>query len=260
MSHPLTGSLLEVSNDPKNVETDGGGSADIARKSGGKMLPWGATWIFLLSLSAIVSSILLMTLRTTRGFFVPVLAAGICILAALFDAWTKRIPNALTYTAALLGLAINLASSGLMMMHADVAARCLGAPGIGQSLLGFGVCAGLAVLGMIAKVGGGDLKLLVALGALLGLADMGAVLIVALSVAVVYAVVNLAILGRLNAFAQFTALKILELIYLRQLTLPEAEPNAPPTARTSVPMAVPLAVGLIIAEVLNIRARLEGIG
>ncbi|HUO07323.1 MAG TPA: hypothetical protein VM008_03255, partial [Phycisphaerae bacterium] len=66
---------------------------------GGKSIPWGSTWVILLSFSAIMSSILVVGLHSQRGFFIPVLTTGICILAALFDAWTTRIPNALTYGA-----------------------------------------------------------------------------------------------------------------------------------------------------------------
>ncbi len=223
-------------------------------------IPWGATWVLLLSISAVISSIMVMGLHAERGFFVGVLATAVCILAALFDAWTTRIPNPLTYTAILLGLAINGAASA--MGHATANAlvtmnHLLGAPGISQSLLGFGVCAGLGIFGMmVAKVGGGDIKLLAALGAMLGLSDVASVVVAALAVAVVYAVVNLAVFGKVNAFLRLISYSLLELIYLRRLGLIPEEEHAERPRHDTVPMAVPLAIGLIAAQAFNITARM----
>ena len=70
-------------------------------------VPWVATWVGVLSLSATISAALVVGAHGTRGFFLPVLAAAVCVLAALFDARTGRIPNPLTYTAILLGLGLN---------------------------------------------------------------------------------------------------------------------------------------------------------
>ena len=224
-------------------------------------IPWGATWVLLLSISAVISSMMVMGLHAERGFFVPVLSIGICILAALFDAWTTRIPNPLTYTAILLGLAINGAASA--MGHATgtfvTLNHLLGAAGISQSLLGFGICAALGIFGMmVAKVGGGDIKLLAALGAMLGLSDIASVVVVALGVAVVYAVFNLAVFGKLNAFARWLAYRLLELIYLRRLDVfpEESEQHSEKPQHDTVPMAVPLAIGLIAAQAFDITTRM----
>src|SRR5689334_10533292 len=75
--------------------------------------PWTPTWIVILSISAFTASLLVMLTHAREGFFVPVLATVVCILAALFDAWTSRIPNPLTYTAILLGLAASAVGAGL---------------------------------------------------------------------------------------------------------------------------------------------------
>jgi prepilin signal peptidase PulO-like enzyme (type II secretory pathway) len=230
-----------------------------------KTIPWGATWVLLVSLSAVISSILVMGLHTSRGFFVAVLTAGVCILAALFDAWTMRIPNPLTYTAILLGIALNLLSSGLVRfgsLHADTVVRWLGAPGISQSLLGFGVCAILAAAAQGLGVGGGDAKLLTALGALLGLAGMGSVMVAALSVAFCYAVINLAAFGKLKTFTSYLAVQGLELAYFRRFQMPAQDPQeqGKPALQRSLPMAVPLAIGLVLAELIDLQARLASLG
>jgi prepilin peptidase CpaA len=224
-----------------------------------RAVPWTATWTGLLSLSAILNALLVFENHGARGFFVPVLAVVICALAALFDACTTRIPNPLTYLAVLLGIAVNAVGSLLVAAHGDTATRWLGAPGITQSLLGFGACALVGILGMLlAKVGGGDIKLLAALGALLGLAQIGYVLIVALTVAALYALLNLAVIGRLNLVARLAALRLLELLYFRRLDLPSFSENPSPVAATSsstIPMAIPLAIGLLLTQLFDLQTK-----
>jgi prepilin peptidase CpaA len=221
-------------------------------------VPWPATWIMLLSLSAVVNALLVVGNHAARGCFVPVLAMSICILAALFDACTTRIPNALTYTAILLGVAVNAVGSLLILSHADTATRWLAAPALSQSLLGFGACALVGIAGMfIARVGGGDIKLLAALGALLGLSQIGYVLIVALTVAALYALINLAVVGRLNFVARITALRLLELLYFRRFELPAFSDESPqrPASPNTIPMAIPLAIGLILTQILDLQSK-----
>jgi prepilin signal peptidase PulO-like enzyme (type II secretory pathway) len=220
-------------------------------------VPWPATWIMLLSLAAIVNALLVVANHAARGFFVPVLAAAICLLAALFDACTTRIPNALTYTAILLGIAVNAAGSLLLLNHADTATRWLAAPTLSQSLLGFGACALVGIAGMvIARVGGGDIKLLAALGALLGLSQIGYVLIVALTVAALYALINLVVVGRLNFLARLAALRLLELFYFRRFELPSSDDSSDrPASPNTIPMAVPLAIGLILTQLLDLQTK-----
>ena len=261
MSEPAGQSIAAL----PGVEGKPHGRGAVAAQAGENRLPWGATWVLLLSFSAVISSILVLGLHSSGGFFVPVVATGVCMLAALFDAWTTRIPNPLTYTAILVGIAINLLSSSLLRFgaeHGDTAVRWLGAPGISQSLLGFGVCALLAVVALAAGIGGGDVKLLAALGAMLGLAEIGTVLVAALSVAFVYAVLNLALFGRLKAFTGYLAVQTLELAYFRRFEMPADDPteDKKPALKKSLPMAVPLAIGLLLAEIIDLQAKLGGMG
>jgi prepilin signal peptidase PulO-like enzyme (type II secretory pathway) len=210
-------------------------------------ISWPALWILLLSLSAILASAMVFAAHGARGFFVPLLAGLVCLVAAAFDGCTGRIPNPLTYTAALAGLALNAAMPALAALHQNTAVTFLGGPGLQQSLLGFAACAGLWIVAAFfsGAVHGGDLKLLVALGALLGLTQAGNVLVLALSAAVLYALVNLLLAGRLNAAVRVAAARLLELVYLRHVHTPLPD-DAPVASARHIPMAVPLALGLLV--------------
>src|SRR5947209_11249935 len=86
---------------------------------------------------------------------VPLIAAAMAGVAAYTDLRSRRIPNWLTLSAAVIGLGLNLALGG--------------AAGGLTAVLGLGL--GLAMLlpfYLLRAVGAGDVKLLAALGALLG--------------------------------------------------------------------------------------------
>jgi len=223
-----------------------------------KRIPWPSTWIILLSLSAVLASLLTLTHRPSpaNGYFATTLATLICILAALFDAWTTRIPNPLTYTAALLGLALSSIAWLCAAHHFSTAVIWLGAPSLNQSLAGFAVCTLIAIVGIAFKVGGGDLKLFVALGALLGLSQLVYVSFVALSIAVLYSLVNLLIAGQLNVFARILAIRILELFYLRRIET--FDQNAKILPKRLVPLGVPFAIGLILSQIVDLQSFFGG--
>jgi prepilin peptidase CpaA len=91
--------------------------------------------------------------------FAAVAVMTIGLSASAFDVTTKRIPNALTFTAAVCALVFHVATGGL--------------PGLGSSALG--LAAGLAIFFPIFALGGmgaGDVKLLACLGAWLGPLDV----------------------------------------------------------------------------------------
>jgi prepilin peptidase CpaA len=206
-------------------------------------LPWTATWVVLMCVAALGNSGLVYASGGRHGFFVASLAAAVCVLAALFDAFTLRIPNNLTYTAALLGVALNGLSPVLGLLHADTAVTWLGAAGIRESLLGFLACGLLGLAGnLLAGMHGGDLKLLAALGALLGLTVTAQATLLALLAALAYAIINLALFGRLNWALRIGAQRVLELMFLRRFETPL--PDAPVTPTSHIPMAIPLALGM----------------
>jgi len=215
-----------------------------ATEMGAHHLPWLAVWALLVVLAAVgaeAASLLWGPLR--EPIFLPVLTFLLCLLAAWHDAAVQRVPNALTYTGILIGLAFNVLGSRLGL-------GVLGATDTVDALQGFALCAGigLACL-MLAGMGGGDVKLLAAIGALLGYHGAGGVhgvvgvLLWALALAVAYALVNLIIAGRLNALCQIASLHVLSLIFLRQPLV------IPTQAKGSIPLAVPLVAGLVMARV-----------
>jgi prepilin peptidase CpaA len=218
-------------------------------------LPWTATWVVLMCVAALGNSGLVYVNEGKHGFFIASLAGVVCVLAALFDAFTLRIPNNLTYTAAMLGLALNGLSPVLGLLHADTAVTWLGAAGIQESLLGLVVCGLVGLVGnLVAGIHGGDLKLLAALGAMLGLTVTAQATLLALLAALVYAVINLAVLGRLNLILRIGAQRALELFFLRRLETPMPEERV--TATSHIPMAIPLALGM--GAVLYLQARHGG--
>lgn len=214
--------------------------------------PWTATWVILISTGAVVAAALVAAVHGRSGFFLATLACLVCLLAAMFDGWTRRIPNQLTYPAILLGLVANVIAPVLVKLNLHTAAVWLGAAGAASSVGGFLVCAALGIVGcLMAGVHGGDLKLLCAVGALLGLVPTANALIVALAVAIVYALLNLAFLGGLNRVIQGASMRALELVYLRRIVIPLPDETGRPMAH--IPMAVPLFIGLVAAQIWQWR-------
>jgi prepilin peptidase CpaA len=202
------------------------------------------------SLAALANAGMVFVSHGARGYFLAALACAVCILAALFDGFTGRIPNPLTYTAALVGLGLNGITPLLLRLHAQSASTWLGAPGVKESLLGFAICLilGLAA-SVMAGIHGGDLKLLAAMGAMLGLSFTAAVVIVGLTVALVYSVINLALMGRLNKIFRMASHRALELAYFRQFHTPVPEP----AKASHIPMAIPMALGMLSVLYLLVR-------
>lgn len=201
---------------------------------------WWTVWVGLIVI-AIAGTVLILLMRPARaaGLFVPMLAMMVCLLAAGFDTATARIPNAITYAAILFGLALNtLASIEVALGGRDVA-YWLGTVGAAQAFGGLALCGGIGILCLtMAGMGGGDLKLMVALGAMLGFTDVCMVLLWTLAIAVPYALINLVARGKLNGVLRTIGSQFLQIVYLRQL-----EAVTPPS-RSSIPLAVPMLAAL----------------
>lgn len=207
------------------------------------ILPWPHLWFLLLSLAALTATAALFLLKSpTQGYFLLLVTTLVCTIAAWFDAATGRIPNPLTYTAILLGLAFSLLATLLASTHFVPLAHWLGAPDLLDSALGLALAGGIGLVCLIfAGLGGGDLKLLAALGALLGFHAIGNVLIWALIAALPYAIVNLLLAGRLNTVCKIAALHLLALVYLHQPAAVEV------SSKRTIPLAIPLLAGLLLA-------------
>lgn len=165
----------------------------------------GTFWVVLISLCAAAASLVQVALeQPERGYFVLSLTMGVCGAAVFLDVATRSIPNKLTVPAILLGLSINcLLSPVLVAAEVPEAVSWLGSPLTVDSLMGFGVCTAFVMVSFAMRgLGGGDAKLVMAFGALLGLSEVTAVLFHALLIAAVIGVVNWAVRGTLIARLQ----------------------------------------------------------
>lgn len=208
---------------------------------------WPQIWLLLLSLAAIISAALI-PLNAT-GSYLTTLAILVCMFAAWCDAATARVPNPLTYTAILLGLAINTLVPFLAALHLHTAERWLGAPGMADSFLGALLCLGIGIACMLlpiggkSSMGGGDFKLLIAIGAITGASHAPLILFLALTLAVPLALLNLILGNRLNTFVRYIALELTAALYTKKL----AGSDLPLSGRF-IPLAIPLCLGILVAK------------
>ena len=95
--------------------------------------PWLKLWSILLLLAAIGAMVGHFLRPDFAGIFLYALALLVCLLTAGFDAATGRIPNPITYTAGLLGLALNIIPDLITRLGGFNLTPLLGTVGIGQS-------------------------------------------------------------------------------------------------------------------------------
>lgn len=132
----------------------------------------------------------------------PLWVVGAFVLvAAALDIWRFRIPNALTIPALLAGLAYHLLHGG----WSDAGASLAGAI--------FGVAC-LVALYAIGVMGAGDLKLLAAVGAWLGLPATFCVFVIAALAAGAASAVILLGQGQLGRIVRATPVQLLQLVTL----------------------------------------------
>lgn len=212
-------------------------------------LHWSATWLALASLAAVLTLGLSLAKPAAGVGYAYSLAAMVCLIAALTDAATGLIPNKLTYPAMIAGLVLAIVAGVCIRIDANWSGRAvqfLSAPTIRDCLLGFGVCAAIGILSwLLSGLGEGDLKLIAALGALLGLSASLKVLLLALCVAVPYALINILIAGRLNAVLCEAAWRIMQVLAWGKI---DQRDNIGPATlmppQKSIPLAVPILAGL----------------
>ena len=204
-------------------------------------ISWTAVWLGIVAVALAGSVIAVLGGRSAS--LLPTLCLVLCLLATSFDAATSRIPNQLTYTAILLGLLANSLPVAVGLIRPDLKLSFLAAVGPAQSLKGMLACGTLGLGCMtLAGMGGGDMKLLAAIGAIMGFSVAMAVLFWAMLVAVVYALVNLVVRGWLNAILGGITLAMLNLLYLRQT------PEPPSSTTRVIPLAVPLLIALPLSR------------
>ena len=243
-----------------SVSADASGSPDPStssevetlepRKSAVQPVAWLPVWALVIGLSAVFATIgLLSAGGRGRGLFIELLCFLTLLLAAGFDSATGHIPNPITYTGILLGLSLNCVSLLFSRAAPALADHWYGAAGPTQSLMGFLILGGIGVFcRAVAGLGGGDMKLLAAVGALLGCRRATNAMVAALVVAVVYALANLFTAGRLNAAARSFFLKSLAALY-PHAALPEAAHRS-----RTFPLAIPMFLGLLLSALPSVAA------
>jgi prepilin peptidase CpaA len=178
------------------------------------------------------------------GFYLLALCFGVCVAGAWLDVATRRIPNVLTYPAILIGVTLNaLAPPALEAVGADTVVVWLGASGLRDGLLGFGLCATIGIVSFVARgLGGGDVKLLGAVGAMLGFDAVIAVLFNTLLVAALIGLANWALKGTLMARTQIIANNVLIAVVTKRRV------NVYPFKATEAPFGLALLIGLTVAQ------------
>jgi len=149
-------------------------------------------------------------------------AAGIC------DGWRKRVPNTLTYPAILVGMLVGFLEGGL--------------PGLGWSALGASAgLLGTLPLFALGGMGGGDVKLFAAIGALAGPWGLLFCFVASLLIGALFAVALLAWRGEL---LRTTGAILLHLATAATPWVKTAPLHA--GARLNLRFGVPIALGAIL--------------
>jgi prepilin peptidase CpaA len=168
------------------------------------------------------------------------IVVAVVVVAIATDLGSGRIPNVVTLPAALAGLGLN--------------ARYGGAPGLAASAAGLIVVAGLLLPAFaLGGVGGGDVKMMAAMGALLGPARGLAALGVGLVAGGVVMAVHLARHGRLEETLGSLGGMIGSALWTSSLAPLRARAAAPDAVR--LPYSVPLGLGALAVVLVG---RLEG--
>lgn len=237
---------------PDLAEVDEGSPAGVATEADGTISPleaqWPALWSMGLALSAIAATAAQVIARLNGkeipGVFMLSLAFLTIGAAALCDSATRRIPNVLTYPALLIALAINIAIVPALWRSFPAGAAWFGAPSWDQAVVGFIGCTAIGVVSfMFRGLGGGDVKLIAAAGAMLGFPAIGGVLFNSLVFACIIGIANLAFRGDLVRKIQTMSMSLQVNLALRKKAL-----DAYPFGKTEAPFGVAMLLGLISAQ------------
>jgi prepilin peptidase CpaA len=169
-------------------------------------------------------------------WLLSIVSVTVALVAAVTDLRSGRIPNWLTFSAALVGLAGHSFAQGVA--------------GATASFVGIAICA--AVPGIVYRssqgrgIGGGDIKLLAALGALLGPSQGLEVELSAFLLLGVYALFRLAFIGQLGR-TLLGSLRVTAGLFIPKLRHGSAEDEALMTTMRMGP-----AIALAVATVLSL--------
>lgn len=176
-------------------------------------------------------------MATVATLSIAPLVAGL-LWAAVEDLRARRIPNWLTFSLVFLGFAQSFGPAGSVTP--------------GDALLGFLVAFGLGLGSyLLGALGGGDVKMLAAVGAWVGPRATIEVMVIVTVVAMVVAIMQMIAQRRTRAVLGSTAVVAVGLIHARELGMT----HAAETAKTGhgidrpLPYAVPVLIALCILMV-----------
>ena len=159
------------------------------------------------------------------------------VACCVVDVRTRRIPNAISGPAILAGIVLNTLSFGL--------------PGLGFSVAGVACMIALLLAPFaLGGLGGGDVKMMAAVGAFLGPRLAVAGLLVGMVLGGVVMVVHLARLGRLGEKVGALRTMLVSAAVLRSVDPLRISANDPITV--SLPYSVPLGLGAAIAVAASV--------
>jgi len=211
-------------------------------------------WVLAVSVAAVTAAGLqLASKQTEYGFFLLSLCVVVVFGATWSDVATRRIPNVLTYPAIALGLLLNGVAPWLVdRWSLGTAEVFLGASGTVQCLQGFGLCAAIGIVSFMARgLGGGDVKLLAAVGAMMGFSGVVSVLFNTLLVAALIGLVNWVAGGSIMRKLQGLAHSVYFSIIMRA-DMREVYRFRP----SESPFALSLLIGLVSAQFVALHREL----
>ncbi len=190
------------------------------------------------------------------GYFVIVCLYVMALAAAFSDAALRLVPNKFTYTALILALLLNLVIAPFAeLMDWNSVSIWIGANsgawgGVAfESLKGFALCFVVGIISFAARgLGGGDVKLLMAVGALAGFSLTVSILINTLAVASIIGIINLFFQGKLIQHLQ----RFFFSVYLSLINRDCVDPQT--FGRTESPFCLSMLIAMILLPFINIHA------
>lgn len=180
---------------------------------------------------------------TDPPLIIKVLLAAMVITAGAFDIRFRRIPNWLTVTGVLLGLALNA------FLFEGLPGLRLAAEGLGLALVIY------LPLYMVRGMGAGDVKLMAAVGALVGPWNWLGIFVITALVGGVIALVLLLSRGRMRKTFSNVVFLLRELISLRPPYLGKQELDVKNPTAVTLPHGAVITVGSLIFLAAAMLAR-----
>lgn len=195
------------------------------------------------------------------GYFVIVCLYVLVGAAAFSDAALRKVPNSFTYVALILALVLNLLIAPLAeFMEWNELLKWIGASsgewgGVAlESIKGFGLCFAVGIISFAARgLGGGDVKLMMALGALAGFSLTVSILINTLAVAAVIGLINLFFKGKMIQHLQSFFFSL----YLSLVNRTCVDPQS--FGRTESPFCLSMFLAMALLPFVNIHSAVSNL-